>query len=183
MAPPKASRALSNATMKQSSRKSSNIFLTKSLCNFIITRCLFVPKFDLIGYVKLDLRPENHPESLACKRSHSKIPQKIFHTVLYLKILFYPHQPTFGRDDFFFSPTVSYAHFPNGITLQKKQKQDCIPLCYCNANKIYDVQTMQIKSRDFARKVVVVKLYPKDLKKSRRLLSSYFKMLLMTIRC
>ena len=78
--------------------------------------------------------------------------QKIFHTVIYLKIPFHPHQPTFGRDEFFFSfffqNTVRL--FPKRLNTEKKQ--NCIKCaiatyehckqslrCTNNANKIREI--------------------------------------------
>ena len=82
--------------------------------------------------------------------------QKIFHTIIYLKIPYHLHQPTFGRDEFFFpfSSKIPYAYFLNGLThTQKKLHQ----MCYCdvqanNANKIHDLLTIQTKFARFRQK-------------------------------
>ena len=59
---------------------------------------------------------------------------------MYLKIPFYPHLSTFGRDeDYFpFSSKISYAHLLYGIPPKNKNKK-LYHMCYC------DVQTMQTK--------------------------------------
>ena len=101
------------------------------------------------------------------------MPQKIFHTVIYLKIPFHPYQPTFGRDEFFFS-----FFFQNTVRLFPKrlntEKKNLIQMCYCDVRTLQTKSTMykQCKqnSRNFAKKVLVIKLDPpKDLDKSTRL--------------
>ena len=83
------------------------------------------------------------------------MPQKIFHTVIYLKISFHPYQPTFGRDEFFFpfSSKIPYAYFLNGSTSKKNKTASNVLLRRTNiANKVYDVQTMQTKFAKFRQK-------------------------------
>ena len=65
---------------------------------------MFVPNFEAIGRVTSVLGPKNRPEVRCTKRSHLKtalVRQKIFHTVIHLKVHFHPNQPTFGRDEVF----------------------------------------------------------------------------------
>ena len=83
------------------------------------------------------------------------MPQKIFHTVIYPKILFHPYQPTFGRVEFFFSfffqNTVRL--FPNRLNTDKKKTASNVLLRRTNiANKVYDVQPMQTKFAKFRQK-------------------------------
>ena len=82
------------------------------------------------------------------------MPQKIFHTVIYLKIPFHPHQSTFGRDEFFsffFQNTVRL--FPKLLNTEKKKTASNVLLRRTNiANKVYDVQTMQTKFAKFRQK-------------------------------
>ena len=82
------------------------------------------------------------------------MPQKIFHAVIYLKISFHSYQPTFGRDEFFFSfSKIPYAYFLNGSTSKKKQTASNVLLRRTNiANKVFDVQTMQTKFAKFRQK-------------------------------
>ena len=82
------------------------------------------------------------------------MPQKIFHTVIYLKIPFHPYQPTFGRDEFFFpfSSKIPYAYFLNGSTPKKKTASNVLLRRTNIANKVYDVQTMQTKFAKFRQK-------------------------------
>ena len=82
------------------------------------------------------------------------MPQKQFHTVIYLKIPFHLHQPTFGRNDFFsffFQNTVRL--FPKRLKTEKKKLHQ---MCYCDVrtlqNKVYDAQTMQKKFAKFRQK-------------------------------
>ena len=79
------------------------------------------------------------------------MPQKIFHSVIYLKIPFHPHQPIFGRDEFFFpfSSKIPYAYFLNGSTPKKKTASNVLLRRTNIANKVYDVQTMQTKFAKF----------------------------------
>ena len=66
---------------------------------------MFIANFELIGQVTLVLEPENRSASWRKKRSQSKtaqVLQKIFHTVVSLKIPFHINQPIFGRDEFLF---------------------------------------------------------------------------------
>ena len=82
------------------------------------------------------------------------MPQKIFHTVIYLKIPFHPHQPTFGRDEFFFSfffqNTVRL--FPKRLNTEKKTASNVLLRRTNIANKVYDVQTMRAKFAKFRQK-------------------------------
>ena len=103
------------------------------------------------------------------------MPQKIFHTVIYLKISFHPYRPTLGRDEFFFSfffqNTVRL--FPKRLNTEKKKKTASnVLLRRTNiANKVYDVQTMQTKFAKFRQKSSVYYVGPpKDFDKSTRLL-------------
>ena len=83
------------------------------------------------------------------------MPQKIFHTVIYLKIPFHPYQPTFDRDEFFFffffENTVRL--FPKRLNTEQKRTASNVLLRRTNiANKVYDVQTMQTKFAKFRQK-------------------------------
>ena len=94
--------------------------------------------FKVFEVVTLELESKNRPKSLAWKRSHLKNTSKIFHSVIFLKIPFYSHQPTFGRNEFFFPfPKYWTLNFLNGITPKKTKLHQ---MCYC------DVQTFQTKS-------------------------------------
>ena len=80
--------------------------------------------------------------------------QKIFHTVMYLKIPFHPYQTTFGRDEFFFS-----FFFQNTIRLflkrlhTEKKNASNVLLRHTNiTNKVCNVQTMQTKFAKFRQK-------------------------------
>ena len=75
-----------------------------------------------------------------------------------------------------FSAKISYAHLLNGITPKKKQKQKTALYMLLgrrptnNANKIYDVLTMQKYWRGFAKKLWLLGWNPpKDLEKSTHL--------------
>ena len=99
------------------------------------------------------------------------MPQKIFHTVIYLKIPFHPYQPTFGRDEFFFSfffqNTVPL--FPERLNTEKKTLHQ---MCYCDVRTLQTKSTMykQCKqnSLNFAKKVLVIKLDPPKISTNRR---------------
>ena len=72
-------------------------------------------------------------------------------------------QPTFGRDEFFFPfSEIPYAYFLRGITSKKRtetMQTKSVKYKHCKQN-----------SRDFAKKVLAIKLDPtKDLEKSTRL--------------
>ena len=74
---------------------------------------------------------------------------------MYLKILFHPYRPTFGRDVFFSFSKIPYAYFLNGTTPKKKKKKTAsnVLLRRTNiANKVYDEQTMQTKFARFRKK-------------------------------
>ena len=81
-----------------------------------------------------------------------------------------PTNPLLAMMSFFpFLSKIPYAYFLNGITPQKTASTVLLQRTNI-ANKIYDVQTMQKNSRDFAKKVLVIKLdSPKDFEKSTRL--------------
>ena len=131
--------------------------------------------FKVFEVVTLEIGYKNRPKSLAWKRLHSKIPQKIFHLVISHKILFYLHQPTFGRDESFFpfSSKLLNVHFLNGITQKKKtNKKNWIKCaiatyklckqnlrCTNNANKIREISQ---------KKVLVIKLDPPKISRNRR---------------
>ena len=79
------------------------------------------------------------------KRSESKtalVRQKIFHMVVCLKIPFHPNQPTFGRDEIFFS--FFYFFFPffflifvrSSFLLNHKtwKSNFCVKLLSCKCN-------------------------------------------------
>ena len=98
--------------------------------------------------------------------------QKIFHTVVYLKIPFHPYQPTFGRDEFFFSFFFQNTArlFPKRLNTEKKK--NCIKCaiatyehckqslrCTNNANKIREI---------LPKKFWLLSWTPKDFDKSTR---------------
>ena len=118
-----------------------------------------------------DLRPENHPKSLACNRSHSKNTTKyISHGYISQDTLLSPPTYFWVRKVVFpFSSKISYAHLLNGMIPRKKCKTASHVLLQRtnNTNKIYDVQTMQTKSRDFAKTVMIIKLGPRKIWKNR----------------
>ena len=96
---------------------------------------------------------------------------KIYFTRLYISTYpFISTKPLLAAMSFFpFSSKIPYAYCLNGSTPKKKLHQ----LCYC------EVRTLQTKSamykqckqnsRDFVKKVLVIKLDPKDFDKSTRL--------------
>ena len=76
----------------------------------------FVPHFDTICPVTLVLGPENLPGSLVeeavLTKNGFKYGKKIFHTVICLKIPFYPYQPSFGPNEVYFFFFLSFPFFP-----------------------------------------------------------------------
>ena len=88
------------------------------------------------------------------KVAFKKYRKNIFHTVIYLKIPFHLYQPTFGRDEFFFSfsSKIPYAYFLNGSTPKTKTASNVLLRSKNIANKVYDVQTMQTKFARFRQK-------------------------------
>ena len=82
--------------------------------------------------------PENHHKVWRERGRIKKIRQKIFHSIIYLWIPFHLHQPTLGRDEFYFSfSEIPYACFLNGLT----PKKNCIKCAIATYKR-----TMQTKS-------------------------------------
>ena len=79
-----------------------------------------------MGHVALDLGPENRPKVQSERGRIKKIPQKVFHAVIYLKIPFYPHRSIFGCDEDFFFFFQNIARSSPKRQINKKQKQNCI---------------------------------------------------------
>ena len=89
-------------------------------------------------------------KEVALKKHH----KKEFHAVIYLKIPFYPYQPSFGAMSFFFLILPKYRTLISQTAHHQKKKTALnVLLRRTNiANEIYDGQTMQTKFVRFRQK-------------------------------
>ena len=94
--------------------------------------CMFIPNFETICHVTLVLEPKTASQVWRKKSSLSKtalVRQKIFHTVICLKILFHPDQPTFDRDEVVFFPFLNFFFLPKSCTLFLNHKTSKSNFC------------------------------------------------------
>ena len=86
-----------------------------------------------------------------------------------------PTQFGMRRVFFSFSSKIPYAHFLNGLPRKNKKMHQ---MCYCDVRTLQTKSTMykQCKqnSRDFAKKVLVIKLDPPKIARNRRAWSYEF---------
>ena len=108
----------------------------------------------------IGFRTRKPPQKFGVKQVALKNITKMFHTVTYLKIPFYSHQSTFGRDEDFFLFLNIVRSSPKRHTTEEKKavgKQNCIVCaiakykqckqnlrCTNNANKIREISPKKV---------------------------------------
>ena len=92
--------------------------------------------------------PENHHKVWRERGHIKKIRQKIFHSIIYLWIPFHLHQPTLGRDEFYFSfSEIPYACFLNGLTPKKKKTASNVLLRRTNEQCKQNLRLLTVQTK------------------------------------
>ena len=102
-------------------------------------------------------------------------PAQLFHTIMFLKIHFHPHQPTFGLHEFLFFPFSSKnqntvrSFLKRLNTEKKKRKKTASNVLLRRTNNAYEIRKISPKKFWFLQVGP-----PKDFEKSTRLIRTLF---------